>query len=218
MKRIGEIGNHYGGLWIKSEEDKYFWSIEDYGGHGWVEIPKHLYNHLDEYENYRLRNLKAYEEIKALAMAKSGFIKHDAFSDVDTWENERILLRLWEEGLLVKVTSHPNGTKPYLEGWAEDMVVMINGEPQYLEIGYIRTEEKVTGFDYGAKKMFPDEREIWYPGMLRDGGTRIPVSMKPELTMPFVRMLTEGEVFEKREQCLEYCNYMNRKNKREIVS
>lgn len=48
--KIGEINNFYGGLNVKIEAGKYFWSIEDYGGHDWQEIPKSLYDELVKFE------------------------------------------------------------------------------------------------------------------------------------------------------------------------
>ena len=46
IQSIGGIGNYYGGLNIKQEEDKYYWSIENWDGHYWEEIPKNLYDML----------------------------------------------------------------------------------------------------------------------------------------------------------------------------
>ena len=47
---IGTIGNYYGGLSIKEEDDKYYWGIEDWDGTYWVEIPKYLYDTLVQYQ------------------------------------------------------------------------------------------------------------------------------------------------------------------------
>jgi len=44
--RIGGIGNYYGGLSVKIELGKYFWSIEDCGDTSWEEIPESLYTEL----------------------------------------------------------------------------------------------------------------------------------------------------------------------------
>jgi len=41
-----EIGNAYGGLEIKEEGNKYYWTITGFEGGEWVEIPKELYNEL----------------------------------------------------------------------------------------------------------------------------------------------------------------------------
>ena len=50
---IGNIGNYYGGLSVKAEEGKHYWSIENYDGHDWQEIPESLYRSLLEYEARR---------------------------------------------------------------------------------------------------------------------------------------------------------------------
>lgn len=47
---IGDIGNYYGGLAVKTEDGKHYWSIENYDGHDWREIPESLYRALVEYE------------------------------------------------------------------------------------------------------------------------------------------------------------------------
>ena len=44
--RIGRIGNYYGGLCVKEEGGKFFWSVENYDGQNWEEIPKSLYDEL----------------------------------------------------------------------------------------------------------------------------------------------------------------------------
>jgi hypothetical protein len=51
IKSIGDIGNYYGGLCAKEEDGRFFWSIENYDGHDWEEIPKYLYDALMRYEN-----------------------------------------------------------------------------------------------------------------------------------------------------------------------
>jgi len=48
-KRIGGIGNYYGCLEVSRKDGKYFWSIEDWDGHDWEEIPEYLYNALIKY-------------------------------------------------------------------------------------------------------------------------------------------------------------------------
>lgn len=48
---IGNIENYYGGLVVKSENGKFYWSITNYDGDNWDEIPKSLadmVNHLDK--------------------------------------------------------------------------------------------------------------------------------------------------------------------------
>ena len=43
LKIMFEIGNTYGGLEIKEENNRYYWTVEGYGGGDWHEIPKSLY-------------------------------------------------------------------------------------------------------------------------------------------------------------------------------
>jgi hypothetical protein len=50
IKDIGDIGNYYGGLSVKTENGKYYWSIENYNGHGWQEITEELYSALLKFE------------------------------------------------------------------------------------------------------------------------------------------------------------------------
>ena len=50
-KEIGGIGNYYGGLFVKEEEGKYFWTIENYDGFFWQEIPESLYEELIKFED-----------------------------------------------------------------------------------------------------------------------------------------------------------------------
>lgn len=50
---IGTIGNYYGGLSVKEEDGKYYWSIENYANTYWKEIPESLYKALIEYETER---------------------------------------------------------------------------------------------------------------------------------------------------------------------
>lgn len=40
------IGNFYGGLNFTEAGGKYYWSIENYDGHAWQEIPKSLFDEL----------------------------------------------------------------------------------------------------------------------------------------------------------------------------
>ena len=53
-KCIGVIGNYYGGLVVKKENGKFFWSITNYDGDEWEEITKELYESLIKYEKDRL--------------------------------------------------------------------------------------------------------------------------------------------------------------------
>lgn len=50
---IGNIANYYGGLSVKAKYGKHYWSIENYDGHDWHEIPESLYRSLLEYEAQR---------------------------------------------------------------------------------------------------------------------------------------------------------------------
>lgn len=54
---VGDIGNTYGGLFIKEVGGLCFWTIEDYSGKTWSEIPRYIYNDLFRYETNR-RNMK----------------------------------------------------------------------------------------------------------------------------------------------------------------
>ena len=49
-KCIGSIGNYYGRLSVKKEDRKFFWSIENWDGHDWEQIPKSLYEELLKFE------------------------------------------------------------------------------------------------------------------------------------------------------------------------
>jgi hypothetical protein len=42
-RRVGKIGNYYGGLYIKTINDKFYWGIENHDGVEWEEISKELY-------------------------------------------------------------------------------------------------------------------------------------------------------------------------------
>lgn len=52
-KEIGEIGGYYGGLSVKAEDGKFWWSILDHNGDIWEEIPESLYRELIAFENGR---------------------------------------------------------------------------------------------------------------------------------------------------------------------
>lgn len=47
---IGDIGNYYGCLSVMEEGGKFFWSIEDWDGRRWQEIPESLYIELIKFE------------------------------------------------------------------------------------------------------------------------------------------------------------------------
>lgn len=44
--RIGEIGNYYGGLYVKKKKKEFFFGIENYSGTHWELISESLYNQL----------------------------------------------------------------------------------------------------------------------------------------------------------------------------
>ena len=51
-RNIGGIGNYYGGLCVATDDDgKFYWSIENYDGNDWQEIPESLYNELVKYDD-----------------------------------------------------------------------------------------------------------------------------------------------------------------------
>lgn len=51
MRDIGTIGNYYGSLTVKECDGKFFWSIEDYAGYIWEEIPETLYRELIKFDD-----------------------------------------------------------------------------------------------------------------------------------------------------------------------
>ena len=48
--QIGTIGNYYGSLYVTTFDGKFFWSIENYSGNYWEEIPESLYNELVKFQ------------------------------------------------------------------------------------------------------------------------------------------------------------------------
>lgn len=50
---IGNISNYYGGLSVKQENGKFFWSIENWDGQHWSEVPEYLFKALNRYEKQR---------------------------------------------------------------------------------------------------------------------------------------------------------------------
>lgn len=48
---IGNICNHYGGLYVKHYDGQYFWGIENYNGTAWERIPESLYNELIKFNS-----------------------------------------------------------------------------------------------------------------------------------------------------------------------
>jgi hypothetical protein len=81
-QRIGEITNYYGGLWVTTNDDKYYWGIENYNGKSWDRIPKSLYCALLDYEEARHIERQHNEAMLRLAkeakeMATSQFFKQE---------------------------------------------------------------------------------------------------------------------------------------------
>jgi len=65
MRKIGKIGNYYGGLFIKKHKGKYYWIIENYDTDfkdisEWEEISEAVYNQLNliEYNPLKLTQWK----------------------------------------------------------------------------------------------------------------------------------------------------------------
>ena len=48
---VGDIGNAYGGLVVKYENGKRYWSITNYDGDRWQEIPEYLYDALAKFKD-----------------------------------------------------------------------------------------------------------------------------------------------------------------------
>lgn len=48
--RIGKIASYYGGLYVKKENGKHYWCLDDYSKWYWEEIPKYLYDTLIKYQ------------------------------------------------------------------------------------------------------------------------------------------------------------------------
>jgi len=48
---IGKIGNYYGSLSVKTEGGKHYWSIENWDGDYWEEIPAELFDALNAFED-----------------------------------------------------------------------------------------------------------------------------------------------------------------------
>lgn len=48
---VGACRNYYGGLSVKEEDGKFFWSIENYNGFSWHEISEKLFKLLIEEES-----------------------------------------------------------------------------------------------------------------------------------------------------------------------
>ncbi len=59
MLSVGSIGNYYGGLYVKTEKNKYYWIIENYDTEfnnidEWEEINENLYLQLIKLEINKL--------------------------------------------------------------------------------------------------------------------------------------------------------------------
>ena len=51
-QKIGDIGNFYGGLWVRvTTKGEFQWSMENYNGFYWKDIPESLYQALVKYEH-----------------------------------------------------------------------------------------------------------------------------------------------------------------------
>jgi hypothetical protein len=50
-REIGDIGNYYGSLKVKQEHCKFAWSIENFDGDEWEEIPEYLFAALNRFED-----------------------------------------------------------------------------------------------------------------------------------------------------------------------
>lgn len=49
--KIPDIGNFYGGLYVKVKKHIPYWSIEDHDGHSWERIPEPLYYELIKFKD-----------------------------------------------------------------------------------------------------------------------------------------------------------------------
>ena len=50
-RQIGQPYAYYGSLWVKEEDGKYYWSIENWDGHDWFEISKKLFDELNKHQD-----------------------------------------------------------------------------------------------------------------------------------------------------------------------
>ena len=50
-KEIGNIGNYYGMLTAKKKKGLFYWSIKNWDGHRWEEIPESLYKELIQFND-----------------------------------------------------------------------------------------------------------------------------------------------------------------------
>ena len=62
IKDIGNIGNYYGNLAVRSKRGRYYWSIENYSGHHWEEIPRSLFDELIKHDESIVKEDMDYDE------------------------------------------------------------------------------------------------------------------------------------------------------------
>ena len=55
-REIGGISNYYGCLSVKTVNGRHYWSIENWDGFEWEEIPSSLFKELIKFENSRNSN------------------------------------------------------------------------------------------------------------------------------------------------------------------
>jgi hypothetical protein len=94
--RIGKIENYYGGLYIKEEDGKYYWSIENFDGQNFKEIPKYLYQALLCYE-------KARKEIIINSINRVEVIDENGRSYVNWKENNIVDLSYQDNNRTLKI-------------------------------------------------------------------------------------------------------------------
>lgn len=51
VRDIGDVCNYYGGVAVCMKDGKYYWSVENYDGHDWEQIPKSLYDELNNFQD-----------------------------------------------------------------------------------------------------------------------------------------------------------------------
>ena len=51
VREIGGIGNYYGNLKVKQEDCRFAWSIENWDGDEWEEIPEYLFAALNRFQD-----------------------------------------------------------------------------------------------------------------------------------------------------------------------
>lgn len=58
---VGKVGKHHNNLYVRREAGKYYWSIEDYDGYEWEEIPETVYRALADFGREKSIRLKEEE-------------------------------------------------------------------------------------------------------------------------------------------------------------